>query len=94
VNHSDSRYEVTVTPPARRAITSKLPHDVAVAAVEFITGPLLVNPYRLGKALHEPFDGIWSARLMRYWRVLYEIDKSKQEVSVFDIRHRTHAYRH
>jgi hypothetical protein len=42
-------FEITLAPPARRAITSKLPPDVAVAAVDFITGPLIDNPKRLGK---------------------------------------------
>jgi hypothetical protein len=31
-------YEIALTPPARRAITSKLPPDVAAAAVDLITG--------------------------------------------------------
>jgi hypothetical protein len=30
--------------PARRAISETLPEDVATAAVEFITGPLLEIP--------------------------------------------------
>jgi mRNA-degrading endonuclease RelE of RelBE toxin-antitoxin system len=70
-----------------------LPPDVAAGAVEFITGPLMDNPYRLGKMLHPPLDGVWSARLMRDWRVLYEIDEGKHEVLVLDIRHRANAYR-
>jgi mRNA interferase RelE/StbE len=86
-------YEVALAPPARRAITSKLPPDVAAAAVDFITGPLIDNPHRLGKPLRAPLDGTWSARLMREWRVLYEIDEEKHEVLVVDIRHRADAYR-
>ena len=86
-------YEITLAPPARRAITSKLPPDVAAAAVDFITGPLIGNPKRLGKPLRAPLDGTWSARLMRNWRVLYEIDEEKHEVLVVDIRHRADAYR-
>ena len=86
-------FEIALAPPARRAITSKLPPDVAVAAVDFITGPLIGNPKRLGKPLHAPLDGVWSARFMRDWRVLYEIDDGKHEVLVVDIRHRADAYR-
>jgi mRNA interferase RelE/StbE len=41
-------YEVALAPPARRAITGKLPSDVAIAAVDFITGALPGNPRRLG----------------------------------------------
>ena len=86
-------YEIALAPPARRAITNKLPPDVASAAVDFITGPLIGNPKRLGKPLRAPLDGTWSARLMRDWRVLYEIDEEKHEVLVVDIRHRADAYR-
>jgi mRNA-degrading endonuclease RelE of RelBE toxin-antitoxin system len=86
-------YEVALAPPARRAITGKLPSDVAIAAVDFITGALPGNPRRLGKPLHAPLDGVWSARLMRDWRVLYEIDDNKHEILVIDIRHRGDAYR-
>ena len=86
-------YEIALAPPERRAITSKLPPDVAAAAVDFITGPLIGNPKRLGKPLHAPLDGTWSARLMRDWRVVYEIDEEKHEVLVVDIRHRADAYR-
>jgi mRNA interferase RelE/StbE len=35
------RYEISLAPSARRAIGNKLPPDVAAAAVDFITGPLL-----------------------------------------------------
>jgi mRNA interferase RelE/StbE len=87
-------YEVALAPPARRAIASKLPPDVAVGVVEFVTGPLPLNPYRLGGPLRAPLDGIWSAHLMREWRVFYEIDEEKHEVLVLDIRHRANAYRY
>ena len=40
-----------------------------------------------------PLDGTWSARVMRDWRVPYEIDEEKHEVLVVDIRHRADAYR-
>jgi mRNA interferase RelE/StbE len=86
-------YEPGTAPPARRAVTDRLPHDVAAAAVEFITGPLLVNPRRVGKPLGEELVGIYSARLARDWRVLYEIDGAKHVVTMLDIRHRKVAYR-
>jgi mRNA interferase RelE/StbE len=37
--------------------------------------------------------GIYSARIGREWRVLYEIDDSKQLVVVLEIRHGSIAYR-
>jgi len=86
-------YELGTAPPARRALAERLPEEVAAAAVEFITGPLLANPQRVGKPLGEELAGIYSARLGRSWRVLYEIDDTKHAVIVLDIRQRSTAYR-
>jgi mRNA-degrading endonuclease RelE of RelBE toxin-antitoxin system len=79
--------------PARRAISQSLPEQVAAAAVEFITGPLLDNPRRIGKPLREELAGLWSARLGTEWRVVYRIDESKHSVVVEDIQHRSTVYR-
>ena len=79
--------------PARRAISESLPEEVATAAVELITGPLLENPRRIGKPLREELAGLWSARLGTEWRVVYRIDESKHSVVVEDIQHRSTVYR-
>lgn len=86
-------YELGTASPARRALADRLPPEVAEAAAEFITGPLLANPQRVGKPLGEELAGIYSARLGRGWRVLYEIDDTDHTVIVLDIRHRSTAYR-
>lgn len=86
-------YELGIAPPARRALADRLPEDVAAAAIEFITGPLLANPRRLGRPLGDELSGIYSARLARDWRVLYEIDDARRVVFVLDVRHRSSAYR-
>ena len=86
-------YELGTTAPARRALANRLPHEVAAAAAQFITGPLLENPHRVGKALTDELAGIYSARLGRNWRVLYEIDDSLRAMVVLDIRPRSGAYR-
>ena len=86
-------YELGTAPPARRALADRLPPDVAAAAAEFITGPLLANPRRVGKPLGEELAGIYSARLGRSRRVLYEIDDTGHAVLVLDIRHRSVAHR-
>ena len=86
-------YELGTAPPARRALADRLPPEVAVAAAEFITGPLLENPRRIGKPLRDALAGIHSARLGREWRNLYEIDEVRHLVIVLDIRHRSNAYR-
>ena len=86
-------YELGMTRPARRAISELLPEDVAAAAVEFITGPLLATPYRVGKPLRDELTGFYSARLGTKWRVLCRIDESKRVVVILDIQHRSDAYR-
>ena len=86
-------YDLGTAPPARRALAERLPEEVAAAAAEFITGPLLANTQRVGKPLGQELAGIYSARLGRNWRVLYEIDDSKHAVIVLDIRPRSTIYR-
>lgn len=90
---TDRRYELATAAPARRALAELLPDAVVTAAVEFITGPLLENPRRLGKGLLDELAGLHSARLGRDWRVLYEIDEQERLVIVLDIRPRSSAYR-
>ena len=86
-------YELGMARPARRAISEQLPEDVAAAAVEFITGPLLERPYRIGKPLRDQLSGFYSARLGTRWRVLYRVDDSKHAVIVEDIQRRSTVYR-
>ena len=86
-------YELGTASPARRALADRLPPEVAEAAAEFITGPLLANPQRVGRPLGEELAGTHSDHLGRSWRVLYEIDDTDHTVIVLDIRHRSTAYR-
>ena len=86
-------YELGMARPARRAISEVLPEDVAAAAVDFIAGPQLEAPYRVGKPLRSELRGFHSARLGNQWRILYRIDESKRAVVVQDIQRRSIAYR-
>lgn len=88
-------FEVVLGSAAKRALADKLPPDVAIGAYDFISGPLRENPYRVGKELNTPLDGVHSARVMRNWRLLYEIheDMEPREIHIIDIRHRSDAYR-
>lgn len=85
-------YELVLTPPAQRAIASKLPEAVAVAVIDFLTTALIENPQRVGKQLRDDLAGIWSARRGTY-RVLYRINDEVREVVVLRIEHRSDAYR-
>jgi mRNA interferase RelE/StbE len=86
------RYELVLTPPARRAITDTLPEPVAAAVIDFLTTALLDNPHRVGKPLRDDLAGIWSARRGTY-RVLYRIRDEPPEVVVLRVEHRRDAYR-
>jgi len=89
---TEHRYEIVLTPPARRAIADVLPEAVAAAVIDFVTTTLLDNPRRVGKPLRDDLQGIWSARLGTY-RVLYRIVEDPAEVVVLRIEHRRDAYR-
>lgn len=86
------RYAILLTPPAKRALAEHLPAGVAAAAWELISGALADDPWRVGKPLHGPYDGLHSARRGTY-RGIYRIDESKHAIEIRSIRHRTDAYR-
>ena len=56
----DEPYEIVVARPAATTIAEELPEAVAAAVIELITGPLLENPRRLGVALRNELEGLWS----------------------------------
>jgi len=87
-----SRYTLAITPTARRQLAEQLAESVAFAAYELIVGPLVVNPYRVGKRLHPPLDDRYSARRGTY-RVLYTIDDDAKRVTVVGVFARRDAYR-
>lgn len=85
-------FEIVVTAPAVRAIRETLPEAVAFAVIDFITGPLRENPRRVGAALRNELEGVWSARRGTY-RILYRIDEEQREVIVLRVGHRRGIYR-
>ncbi len=87
----DAGYELVLTPPAIRAIQTALPEAVAAAVIDFMTGPLVSNPRRVGKMLRRELAGIWSARRGTY-SVLYRINDDPKEVVVLRIEHRRDVY--
>ena len=92
MNTSAEPYTLAVARSAARSLKQTLPEKVAAAVYEFITGPLLENPRRVGKALAPPLAPAYSARRGSY-RVLYLIDERSRRVTVTAISHRADAYR-
>lgn len=85
-------FELVISPTARRQLTESLPEPVAFAAYDFIVGPLLDNPHRVGKQLRPPLADRHSARRGTY-RVIYRIDDRRRRVTIVAVVHRSDAYR-
>ena len=85
-------YDLVVAAPAARAIADELPEAVAHAVIDLITGPLLHDPYRVGRELRPELRGVYAARRGTY-RVLYRIDDVRRAVTVIRIDHRRDVYR-
>jgi mRNA-degrading endonuclease RelE of RelBE toxin-antitoxin system len=88
---SASGWDLVVAGPARRSI-DRIPAKVAVAVLDFLVGPLIENPHRVGKPLRGELSGLHSARVGTY-RVVYEIIEEQHTVRVLYIDHRADVYR-
>lgn len=82
----------TATRSLRRGPPRGLPLSAAVAVGEFLYGPLLDNPRRVGKPLERELAGYYASRRGPY-RVIYRIDDDKHQVHVVRIEHRADVYR-
>jgi mRNA interferase RelE/StbE len=82
---------VQLSPSALRAL-DRLPHKVAAAIAEFITGALVTDPYRLSKTLRFELAG-WRVARRGDYRVTFRIIDDGQVVYVGRIEHRAHVYR-
>jgi mRNA interferase RelE/StbE len=93
---SDEAYTLSLANSARRVLAEGpprgLPLAVATAVTEFLTGPLLDDPHRVGNPLTRELDGYHSARRGAY-RVIYRIDVTARIVHVVRIDHRADVYR-
>jgi len=88
---SGAPYQITWSPTARRDLT-KLPEKVAIAAIEFLYGPVADDPHRTGAPLKLGLEGLHSARRGDH-RILYAIDDDDHVVRVVTIEHRSDVYR-
>ena len=86
-----STWNLQVAPAAERAL-ARLPTRVAAAIVEFLVGPLLEAPLRVGKPLQRELEGYLVARRGAY-RIIYRVDSDEDVVRVVRVDHRSDAYR-
>lgn len=84
-------FELKVAASAERQLAT-LPGRFASAIVEFLTGPLLDEPFRVGKPLRGELAGYMVARRGAY-RVVYRVEPDPPAVIVVRIDHRSDVYR-
>lgn len=84
-------YQVQITARAARDL-QRLPEKLAPACVEFIFGPLVENPRRVGKPLRDDVAGLRSARRGDY-RVVYAIVEDARRIEIVHIGRRSDVYR-
>ena len=84
-------WKIEVTSPALKGFR-RLPEKAAAAIVEFVTGVLADNPYRLSKPLTNELLGLRTARRGDY-RVLFTLDVEEHILYVHRIEHRSNVYK-
>ncbi|MEQ4519243.1 type II toxin-antitoxin system RelE/ParE family toxin [Pseudarthrobacter sp. B907] len=88
---SHGPWKVEVTSPALKGFR-RLPEKAAAAIVEFVTGVLADNPYRLSKPLTNELFGLRTARRGDY-RVLFTFHVGEHILYVHRIEHRSDVYK-
>jgi mRNA-degrading endonuclease RelE of RelBE toxin-antitoxin system len=86
-----TRWRLVVAASAERRL-NVLPPKVASAIVEFMLGPLIDEPHRVGKPLLRELSGYPAARRGVY-RIIYRINDEARTIEVVRIDHRSRVYR-
>jgi Cytotoxic translational repressor of toxin-antitoxin stability system len=84
-------WRLCIAASAERSL-DRLPPKIATATVEFMLGPLVEAPRRVGHPLQRELTGLWSARRGAY-RIVYELNEADLVVNVVRIDHRADVYR-
>ena len=84
-------WRLSIAASAERSL-DRLPPKIATATVEFMLGPLVQAPRRVGRPLQRELTGLWSARRGAY-RIVYELNEADLVVNVVRIDHRADVYR-
>ena len=84
-------WSVLLSPGAVRSI-DRLPHKVAAAIIEFVTGALASDPVRLSRPLRLEFTG-WRVARRGDYRVTFRLLDDDGVLYVGRVEHRAHVYR-
>ncbi|MEK7448501.1 MAG: type II toxin-antitoxin system RelE/ParE family toxin [Planctomycetota bacterium] len=85
-----NQYTLLYSPEAKESI-QRLPSNLKHIA-ERVLLTLSGNPFQ-GKKLFGKLAGLYSARITRRYRVIYQINTSKHLIWVLEVAHRKEAYR-
>jgi mRNA interferase RelE/StbE len=91
VTKGDQPRSVQLSSTAARTL-DRLPHKVASAIVEFVTGTLPTDPYRLSKPSRFEFEG-WRVARRGDYRVTFQALDDDRVLYIGRIEHRAHVYR-
>jgi mRNA interferase RelE/StbE len=91
VTRGDAPWSVQLSPTAVRAL-DRLPYKIAAAIVEFVTGTLPADPYRLSKPLRFEFEG-WRLARRGDYRITFRALEDDRVLYVGRVEHRAHIYR-
>lgn len=86
-----NRYTLGYSPEAKEGIDflpTENPKRIAKRTFE----ALAENPYK-GKKLVGKLTGLYSIRITRRYRAIYQVDTAKQMIFVLDLSHRKESYR-
>lgn len=86
-----TQWRLVVAASAERGL-NRLPPKVASAVVDFMVGPLVDDPRRVGKPLLRELSGYLAARRGVY-RIIYRVNEDAGTVEVVRIDHRSRVYR-
>jgi mRNA interferase RelE/StbE len=86
-----TQWRLVVAASAERGL-NRLQPKAASAIVEFMVGPLVDNPHRVGKPLLRELSGYLAARRGVY-RIIYRVNEDAGTVEVVRIDHRSRVYR-
>ena len=84
-------WRLSIAASAERSL-DRLPPKIATATVEFMLGPLVEAPRRVGHPLQRELTGLWSAHRGAYW-IVYELNEADLLLNVVRIAHRADVYR-
>ncbi len=84
-------FALQYTPEAKEGI-EKLSRAGLKHIAEKIFLKISVNPY-LGKKLLGKLEGLYSTRITRKYRIIYQIIPDKTAVFILDVSHRKESYR-